>query len=70
MSELAERLAVETLALVDVASVSRDERAILGLIRERLAAVPGLRVTDHTDAVVVVMPEARMPTARNRIAPS
>ena len=59
MSELAQRLAAETLALVDVASVSRDERAILGVIRERLAAVSGLEVVDDAEAVVAAMPERR-----------
>ena len=40
MTELAERLATDTLALVDIASESRDESAILDAIRLRLAAAP------------------------------
>ena len=40
MTELAERLAADTLALIDVASESRDEGAILNTIRSRVAAAP------------------------------
>ncbi len=47
---LAERLAASTLELVDVASVSRDEGALLDLLRERLASGPGLALEDDGDA--------------------
>ncbi|WNI17555.1 succinyl-diaminopimelate desuccinylase [Actinacidiphila sp. ITFR-21] len=41
-----------TARLVDVPSVSRDERALADLIEEALRAVPGLRVDRDGDAVV------------------
>ena len=41
MTELAERLAADTLALIDIASESRDEGAILDAIRPRVARGAG-----------------------------
>ena len=58
---LAERLAASTLELVDVASVSRDEGALLDLLRERLASGPGLALEDDGDAVRLFLPRARRP---------
>ena len=59
MTELAERLAIDTLALIDIASESRDERAILDAIRLRLAAAPRLRIVDDDDDVLAALPERR-----------
>ena len=58
---LAERLAASTLELVDVASVSRDEGALLDLLRERLASGPGLVLEDDGDAARLFLPRARRP---------
>ena len=57
MTELAERLAADTLALIDIASESRDEGAILDAIRPRVAAAPGLRIVDDHDGVLAALPE-------------
>ncbi|MFI5055099.1 MAG: succinyl-diaminopimelate desuccinylase [Actinomycetota bacterium] len=59
MTELAERLAADTLALIDIASESRDEGAILDAIRPRVAAAPGLRIVDDGDGVIAALPERR-----------
>jgi succinyl-diaminopimelate desuccinylase len=59
MTELAERLATDTLALIDIASESRDEGAILDAIRLRLAAGSRLRVVDDDDGVLAALPERR-----------
>ena len=59
MTDLAARLAAETLALVDIASESRDEAAILDVIRDRLTAVSRLRVAFDEDAVLLALPERR-----------
>ena len=59
MTELAERLAADTLSLIDIASESRDEAAILDAIRPRLAAAPGLRIVDDHDGVLAALPERR-----------
>ncbi len=59
MRDLGERLAADTLALIDIASESRDEVAILEVIRERVAAAPGLQIVDDHDAVLAALPVAR-----------
>ena len=59
MTELAERLAADTLSLIDIASESRDEAAILDAIRSRLALAPGLRIAEDDDGVLAALPERR-----------
>jgi succinyl-diaminopimelate desuccinylase len=59
MSELADRLAADTLALVEIDSESRGEAAILRSIRARLTDAPGLTVTGDDDAVVTALPARR-----------
>ena len=59
MTELADRLAADTLALIGIASESRQEAAILDAIRPRLTAIPGLRIADDHDGVVAALPERR-----------
>jgi succinyl-diaminopimelate desuccinylase len=59
MTELAERLAADTLALIDISSESRHESAILDAIRPRVAAAPGLRIVDDDDGVLAALPERR-----------
>ena len=59
MSELAQRLAADTLALIDIASESRDEAAILAHVRERLRQAPGLSIADDGDGVLVTLPARR-----------
>src|ERR1700751_4763903 len=59
MTGPAARLAADTLALVQIASESRGESTIIGVIRSRLAAAPGLRIADDHDAVLVALPERR-----------
>jgi len=59
MTELASRLAADTLSLIDIASESRSEAAVLDAIRPRLAAAPGLHVVDDRDAVLAALPERR-----------
>ena len=56
---LADRLAADTLALIDIPSESRHEEAILAEIRTRLAAAPGLTVVAEEDGVVLALPERR-----------
>jgi succinyl-diaminopimelate desuccinylase len=59
MTDLAARLAADTLALVDIASESRDEAAILEVIRGRLAAVARLRAVLDEDMALLALPERR-----------
>jgi succinyl-diaminopimelate desuccinylase len=59
MSELGERLAADTATLVDVASESREESAILATIEERMARAPGMRLADDEDAVLLYLPVRR-----------
>jgi len=59
MSGTADRLAADTLALIDIASESRDESAIVEAIRPRVAASPGLRVVEDHDSVVAALPADR-----------
>jgi acetylornithine deacetylase/succinyl-diaminopimelate desuccinylase-like protein len=44
MTDLAARLAVDTLILVRMPSENREEKSILGEIRSRLALAPGLNL--------------------------
>jgi succinyl-diaminopimelate desuccinylase len=59
MNGPAERLADDALALVDIASESRDEAAILAHIRSRLAAIPDLTLAEDRDAVLAALPVRR-----------
>jgi succinyl-diaminopimelate desuccinylase len=59
MSGSADRLAADTLALIDIASESREESAIVDAIRPRLGASPGLRIVDDHDAVLAALPVRR-----------
>jgi succinyl-diaminopimelate desuccinylase len=59
MTELAARLAGSTLSLVEIASVSRDEAAIVDEIWRRLRTAPGLRIVDDEDSVLVALPARR-----------
>lgn len=59
MTDMAARLAVDTLALVQIASESRDEHAIIEAITPRLATAPGLSTVEDHDAVLVALPERR-----------
>ena len=59
MTALADRLAADTLALIDIASESRDEAAILDAIRPRVAQAQGLRIVDDQDGVIAALPERR-----------
>ncbi len=59
MTDVAARLAADTLALVDIASESRDEAAILDEIRGRLAANARLRIALDENAVLLALPERR-----------
>jgi succinyl-diaminopimelate desuccinylase len=62
MSGPADRLAADTLTLIDIASESRDEATILDHIRARLAAAPGLSVVDDHDGVLAALPSRRPAT--------
>ena len=62
MNEPGDRLADDTLALVDIASESRDEAAILDRIRSRLAPVPGRSLVVDRDGVLAALPERRQGT--------
>ena len=62
MNEPGDRLVDDTLALVDIASESRDEAAILGHIRSRLAPIPGLTLVDDRDGVLAAIPARRPAT--------
>ena len=55
----ADRLATLTLELVAVPSESRDESAILRLIRERMDTAPGLRRADEAADELLYLPEGR-----------
>ena len=57
MTDLAERLAARTEALVAVPSESRNEAAILAMLREHLPA--SLTVVDDEDSVLLALPERR-----------
>ncbi|MET1011841.1 MAG: succinyl-diaminopimelate desuccinylase [Actinomycetota bacterium] len=57
MTDLAERLAARTEALVAVPSESRNEAAILAMLREHLP--PSLTVVDDEDSVLLALPERR-----------
>jgi succinyl-diaminopimelate desuccinylase len=57
VTDLAERLAARTEALVAVPSESRDEAAILAMLREHLPA--SLTVVDDQDSVLLALPERR-----------
>ena len=59
MTELAVRLAADTLSLIDIASESRHEAAILDAVRFRLALVPGLRIAEDEDGVLAALPDRR-----------
>jgi succinyl-diaminopimelate desuccinylase len=59
MTDLAARLAADTLALVETASESRHETAIVDVIRTRLRAVRGLRLEHDDDSVLAALPERR-----------
>ncbi|MGE5227304.1 MAG: succinyl-diaminopimelate desuccinylase [Planctomycetaceae bacterium] len=59
MNDLAERLAAHTLALVDVASESHDEGAILAWLRARAPAGDAFVVADDQDACLVHLPARR-----------
>ena len=58
MSDLAERLAADTLVLVDIASESRDEGAILDAVAWRVASAPGLRI-ERREGVLAALPTRR-----------
>jgi succinyl-diaminopimelate desuccinylase len=57
MTDLAARLAADTLALIQIPSESRHEEMIVDAIRTRLAASPGLHVVDDGDTVLVALPD-------------
>jgi succinyl-diaminopimelate desuccinylase len=61
MSDLGDRLAARTLALVDVPSVSRDETAIVGVVRDsaRALAADGFLLADDDDTCLVWLPASR-----------
>jgi succinyl-diaminopimelate desuccinylase len=60
MTDLAERLAARTDALVAIPSESRDEAAILAEIRRQVPAA--LTVVDEEDSVLLALPERRPET--------
>jgi succinyl-diaminopimelate desuccinylase len=59
MTDRAALLAADTLALVEIASESRGEAAILDVIRPRLKGAPGLRLAEDHEAVLVALPARR-----------
>ncbi|HEX6844643.1 MAG TPA: succinyl-diaminopimelate desuccinylase [Actinomycetota bacterium] len=61
MSDIGERLAARTLALVDVPSVSRDEAAIVAHVRRESTELAGdrFRLADDEDACLVWLPASR-----------
>jgi len=59
MNQLAERLAADTLALIDIPSESRDEAAILDHLRDRITAASGLMTVQDRGGVLAVLPERR-----------
>jgi succinyl-diaminopimelate desuccinylase len=59
MTDLADRLAADTLALIDIASESRKESAILDEVRARLRGAPRLRLVQDEDSVIAALPERR-----------
>jgi succinyl-diaminopimelate desuccinylase len=62
MSRLADRLAADTLALIDIGSESRHEAEILAHLRERILAAPGVALTDDLDGVLAALPPRRAET--------
>ena len=60
MTDLAERLAARTEALVAIPSESRDEAAILAEIRRQVPAA--MTVVDEEDSVLLALPERRPET--------
>jgi succinyl-diaminopimelate desuccinylase len=58
MTELGERLAADTLDLIDIPSESRDEEAILAHVRDRLATVPGFAFVED-DGLIAALPKRR-----------
>jgi succinyl-diaminopimelate desuccinylase len=58
MTDLGERLAADTLALVDIPSESRDEAAILAHLRDRLARAHGLDLVED-DGLIAAIPKRR-----------
>lgn len=62
MTERAAALAADALALIQIASESRDEAAIVDAIRPRLAAAPGLTLADDRDTVLAAVPDRRRNT--------
>src|SRR6188508_1904300 len=59
MTGRAARLAADTLALIEIASESRSEAAIVDAIRSRLGSAPGLHLIDDTDTVLASLPDRR-----------
>jgi len=59
MTRQAARLAADTLALIEIASESRDEAAIVDAIRRRLASAGGLRLIQDEDTVLTALPDRR-----------
>jgi succinyl-diaminopimelate desuccinylase len=62
MTDRAAALAADTLALVRIASESRNEAAIVETVRERLTASPDLELVDDTDTVLAALPARRPDT--------
>jgi len=60
MTDQAARLAADTLVLIQIASESRNEAAIVDAIRSRLGSAPGLNLVDDTDTVLVALPVRRL----------
>ncbi len=60
-TDRAERLAAHTMALVDIASESREESAILAWLRTHAPVGDAFTVTDDEDACLVYLPAARRP---------
>ncbi|MGZ4149912.1 MAG: succinyl-diaminopimelate desuccinylase [Actinomycetota bacterium] len=59
MNDRADRLAARTLALIDIASESRDEAAILAWLRAQAPVGDAFVVTDDEDACLVLLPSRR-----------
>ena len=58
---IGERLAADTLALVDIASVSRDEAAAVEHVRGRAPVDPVFRLADDEDTCLLYLPARRRP---------
>ena len=63
MNDRADRLAAHTLALVDIASESHDEAAILAWLRDRAPVGESYVVHDDQDACLLHLPVHRRPEA-------